>query len=156
MVSSVGEMQRNVLLHTTRKIGTASCEQFGNVYKNVQFLLLCFALDKYPHVFKESLTRLLLFLFSCKVLYDSFMTSCTVACQYPLSMRFFRQEYWTRLPFPSPGNLPDPGIKPASPVLQADSLPLSHLGSPGSQYSNIYNIEKFENSNGSKVRANKV
>ena len=40
------------------------------------------------------------------------------------------QEYWSELPFPSPGDLPDPGIEPASPVLQADSLPLSHLGNP--------------------------
>ena len=50
----------------------------------------------------------------------------TVAHQAPLSMGFFRQEYWSELPFPSPGNLPDPGIKPMSPVspaLQADSLP---------------------------------
>ena len=48
----------------------------------------------------------------------------------PGSMEFSRQEYWSRLPFPSPGNLPDPGIKPRSPALQADSL-LSHHRSPG-------------------------
>ena len=47
----------------------------------------------------------------------------TVASQAPLSMGFSRQEYWTSLPFPSPGDLPDPGIKPRSPALQADSLP---------------------------------
>ena len=51
-------------------------------------------------------------------------------CQVPLSMGFYRQEYWGGLPFPTPGDLPDPGIQPESPVLQADSLPLSHLGSP--------------------------
>ena len=45
-------------------------------------------------------------------------------------MGFPRQEYWSRLPFPSPGDIPDPGIEPVSPALQADSLPLSHLGSP--------------------------
>ena len=44
-------------------------------------------------------------------------------CQAPLSMRFSRQGYWSALPFPSPGDLPDPGIEPRSPVLQADSLP---------------------------------
>ena len=38
-------------------------------------------------------------------------------------MQFSRQEYWSGLPFPSPGDLPDPGIEPTSPVLQADSLP---------------------------------
>ena len=50
------------------------------------------------------------------------VTPWTVACQAPLSMGFSRQEYWSGLPFPSPGGLPDSGIKPQSPVLQADSL----------------------------------
>ena len=45
-------------------------------------------------------------------------TPWTVACQAPLSMGFSRQAYWSGLPFPSPGDLPDPGIKPRSPVLQ--------------------------------------
>ena len=48
--------------------------------------------------------------------------------QAPLSMGFPRKEYWSGWPFPSPGDLPNPGIKPTSPALQADSLPLSHLG----------------------------
>ena len=52
-----------------------------------------------------------------------FVTSWTVANQAPLSMEFFRQEYWSRLPFYSPGDLPNPGIEPWSPALQADSLP---------------------------------
>ena len=50
------------------------------------------------------------------------VTPWTVAHQAPLSMGFSRQEYWSGWPFPSPGNLPYPGIKPRSPVLQADSL----------------------------------
>ena len=50
------------------------------------------------------------------------MTLWTVACQAPLSMRFSRQEYWSDLPLPSPGDLPHPGIEPGSPVLQADAL----------------------------------
>ena len=50
-------------------------------------------------------------------------TPWTVACKAALSMGLSRQEYWSGLPFPSPGDLPDPGIKPRSPVLQADSLP---------------------------------
>ena len=48
-----------------------------------------------------------------------------IACQSPLSMGFFRQEYWSGLPYPSPGDLSDPGIEPASPVspaLQVDSF----------------------------------
>ena len=53
----------------------------------------------------------------------SFVTPWTVACRAPLSMGFFRQEYWSGLPFPAPGDLPNPGIKPRSPTLQADSLP---------------------------------
>ena len=52
-----------------------------------------------------------------------FATPWTVAYQAPLSMEFSRQEYWSGLPFPSPGDLPDPGIKPRSPALQADALP---------------------------------
>ena len=47
----------------------------------------------------------------------------TVVGQAPPSMGFSRQEYWSGLPFPSPEDLPDPGIKPRSPALQADSLP---------------------------------
>ena len=43
--------------------------------------------------------------------------------QAPLSIGFSRQEYWSGLPFPSPGDLPNPGIEPRSPALQADSLP---------------------------------
>ena len=55
----------------------------------------------------------------------------TVACQAPLSMEFSRQEYWIGLPFPIPGDLPNPRIKPMCLLhWQADSLPLSHVGSP--------------------------
>ena len=51
-----------------------------------------------------------------------FATPWTVAYQASLSMGFFRQEYWSGLPFPSPGDLPDPGIKPGSPALEADAI----------------------------------
>ena len=51
------------------------------------------------------------------------MTAWTLAHQAPLSMEFSMQEYWSVLPFPSPGDLPNPGIKLGSPSLQADSLP---------------------------------
>ena len=58
---------------------------------------------------------------------QSCMTLCnphglTVACQAPLFMEFSRLEYWSDLPFPSPGDLPNPGTEPGSPALQADSL----------------------------------
>ena len=52
-----------------------------------------------------------------------FATPWTVAYQAPLSLGFSRQECWSGLPFPSPGDLPNPGIEPGSPVLQADALP---------------------------------
>ena len=58
-----------------------------------------------------------------------FATPWTIGHQAPVSMGFSRREYWSGLPFPPPGNLPDPGFKPASfksPALQADSLPLSY------------------------------
>ena len=51
-----------------------------------------------------------------------FATPWTVAHQTPLSMGFSRQEYWSGLPFPSPGDLPNPGIQPGSPALQSDAL----------------------------------
>ena len=60
--------------------------------------------------------------FSRSVVSDSFVTPWTVARQAALSMRFPRQEYWSGLPLPSPGDLPDSGIKPMSPALQVDSL----------------------------------
>ena len=55
-----------------------------------------------------------------------FCNSMTVAHQVPLPMHFFRQEYWNELPFPSPGDRPDPGTELVSPDWQANSLPLSH------------------------------
>ena len=56
--------------------------------------------------------------------------------QAPLSMGFSRQDYCSGLPFPSPGDLPHPGIEPMSLACQMDSLPLSHLGSPAPTVSN--------------------
>ena len=59
-----------------------------------------------------------------------FVTPWTVAYQAPPSMGFSRQEYWSGLPFPSPGDLPDPGIEPRSPTLQADPLTSEPPGNP--------------------------
>ena len=64
---------------------------------------------------------------SCSVMSDSLWT---VAHQAPLSMGFSGQEYWSGLPFPSLEDLPDPGIKPRSHMLQADSLPFELQGRP--------------------------
>ena len=54
----------------------------------------------------------------------------TVAYQASLSMKFSRQEYWSGLPFPSPGDLPDPGIEPGSPASEADALTSEPPGKP--------------------------
>ena len=59
-----------------------------------------------------------------------FVTPWTVAYQAPLSIGFSRQECWSGLPFPSPGDLPDPGIEPGSPTLLADALPSEPPGKP--------------------------
>ena len=59
-------------------------------------------------------------------------TPWTIACQAPLSVGYSRQEYWSGLPFPSPGDLPNPGIEPRPPALQADSLPPELQGKPWS------------------------
>ena len=59
-----------------------------------------------------------------------FAVPWTVARQLPLSVEYCRHEYWSGLPFPSPGDLHDPGIKPGSPALQADSLLSEPEGKP--------------------------
>ena len=64
-----------------------------------------------------------------------FSTPWTVACQASLPMGFFRPEYWSGLPFPSPGDLPNSGIEPRSPELQAGSLPSEPPGKPLQVYS---------------------
>ena len=76
-----------------------------------------------------------LLLIVCRVLscIQLFVTPWTVTCQATLSMEFSRQVYSSGLPFPAPGDLPDPGIEPGSPMspaLQADSLPAEPLGKP--------------------------
>ena len=73
-----------------------------------------------------------LVLLSHSVVSDFFKTPWTVAHQAPLSMGFSRQEYWGGLLFPSPGDLPDPGIKPASPALQ-----VIHQGNPSIFYHQV-------------------
>ena len=59
-----------------------------------------------------------------------FVTLWTVASQAPLSMEFSRQEYWSEMPFPSSGNLPNPGMQLMSPTLQTNSLPSESPGKP--------------------------
>ena len=66
-----------------------------------------------------------------------FATPWTVAYQAPPSMGFSRKEYWSGLPFPSPGDLPDPEIEPRSPALQADSLPSEPPGKITAPFKNF-------------------
>ena len=68
------------------------------------------------------------------------MTPWTVAYQALPSMEFSMHKYWSGLPFPSPGDLPDPGIKPRSPTLQADVLPSELLGKPCVLWKSLINI----------------
>ena len=77
------------------------------------------AMPKNVHKRVKSLSRVWLF-----------ATPWTVDYQASLSMGFSRQEYWSGLPFPSPGDLPNPGIEPRSPTLQADALPSEPPGKP--------------------------
>ena len=92
-------------------------------------------------VFSNICFRNYLHVLCCAVLsrfsrFRLFSTPWTVAHQAPLSMGFSRQEYWSGLPCPPPGDLPDPGIEPVSsitPALQADSLLLSHQENTTSQ-----------------------
>ena len=80
---------------------------------------------------------------SCLVAQSYPTESCnlwTVAHQASPSMEFSRQEYWSGLPFPSPGDLSNPGIEPRSPALQADSLPAEPQEKPTTIMSLLINI----------------
>ena len=67
------------------------------------------------------------------------VTPWTVAYQAPPSTRFSRQEYWSGLPLPSPGDLPNPGIKPGSPAFQADALTSEPPGKPYKYFTIVKN-----------------
>ena len=69
-------------------------------------------------------------LFSRQVVSDTVETPLTVARQAPLSMAFSRQEYWSGLPFPTPGDLPGPGIEPVSPTLSGRFFTTEPPGKP--------------------------
>ena len=83
---------------------------------------------------------------SCFSRVQLFATLWTIAHQASLSMEFSRQEYWSRLPFPSPGDLPDLGIEPRSPALKADSLLSEPQGKPKVSLGRLYCPQVFSNS----------
>jgi len=80
-------------------------------------------------IWVRSICNISILLFGRSVVFNS-LTPWTVAHQASQSMEFSRQKYWSGLPFPTPGDLSDPGIELVSPSWQADSLSLSHLGRP--------------------------
>ena len=87
-------------------------EQVSTFFPRMSILYVCFSIK-----WVKLLSRVPLF-----------RTPWTIAYQAPPSMGFSRQGYWSGLPFPTPGYLPDPGMEPRSPALQADTLPSEPLG----------------------------
>ena len=91
-----------------------------------------------------------------KLMYNSSAAPWTVTWQAPLFLGFPRQEYWSGLPFPSSGDLPDPGMEPTSPALAGGFLPLSHLGSlSGVEDIYIYIYKTQNNGNNTDYNADK-
>ena len=103
---------------------SASCSQSSSILQGV---------SAHPFLFNGQITFhcMGLLMLSCQVTSYSLRPCGLQLHKVPLSVGFPRQEYCTRLPFPSPGDPPDPGIEPASSALQADSLLLSCQGKPG-------------------------
>ena len=99
--------------------------------QNLEYLTV--DLEQSTNIKHQSLSRVWLF-----------VTPWTVAHQVSLSMEFSRQECWGGLPFPSPGNLPSPGIEPKSPALQADSLPPEPPGEPNIVMDEIKIMQKVK------------
>ena len=96
--------------------------RFGK-HKEHRFLMQIISTDGLPiwlYQFTKELFHSLK-VFNLSVVSHS-LTPWTIACQAPLSMEFSRQEHWSGLPFPSPGDIPNPGIESTSATLQADSL----------------------------------
>ena len=99
--------------------------------QNLEYLTV--DLEQSTNIKRQSLSRVRLF-----------VTPWTVAHQVFLSMEFSRQECWGGLLFPSPGNLPSPGIEPRSPALQADSLPPEPPGKPNIVMGEIKIMQKVK------------
>ena len=101
---------------------------FESLYMFIKWMLEKCRNRKEHYIIFKALTNM-----GCSVVSNSFATPWTVARQAPLSMGFCRQEHWSVLPFPSPGDLPDPGIEHSDPCLlhwQEDSLWLSSREAP--------------------------
>ena len=90
--------------------------------KKSQTQLKQLSMDACSYMF-GNIWSMIFLVFSHSVVSDSLRPPWTVACQAPLSIGFFSQEYWSRVPFPIPEHLSNPGIEPASPAWQVASLP---------------------------------
>ena len=116
---------------------------FGMVIcQSISFSILFMSLCMSPNLYNSRLSMKQDCIQSESEVTQSRLTLCdpwTVVGQAPLSMGFSRQEYWSGLPFPSPRNLPDPGIEPESPELHADSVPSEPPGKHRQQciYANV-------------------
>ena len=109
------EVYFSVLLRKTRQKQSRACMAALKCHHESNVLSVFFAMKV------KSLSHVWLF-----------VTPWTIAPQSPPSMGLSRQEYWSGLPFPSPGDLPNPGVELGSPALQADSLPSEPPGNPSS------------------------
>ena len=98
--------------------------------KIVNCVSLALYFDQPPHIHMHRCKWMLFLLFSCLVMFNCFATPWTVAHQARLPIGFPRQEYWSELPFPSPGDLPDPELEPTSPALAGGFLTTKPPGKP--------------------------
>ena len=103
--------------------------EYRNCNSGICYVMLCKAVFSCVMLLYAMLCYVTLVAQLCPALCDP-MNIWLVAHQAPLSIGFSRQEYWIRLPFPSPGDLPNPGTELRSPALQADSLPSEPPGKP--------------------------
>ena len=104
-------------------------KSFLNIWKFTVHILLKPGLENFEHYLSKVMLKILVKVKSLSRV-QLFATLWTVVYQAPLSMGFSRQEHWSGLPFPSPADLPDPGIEPRSPELQADALTSEPPGKP--------------------------
>ena len=120
--------------HLCMKYSLGICnflEEISSLSHSIVFLYFFALIAEEGFLDPRGLLYLLLYrclcVFSCAQL---LMTPWSVACQAPMPMEFSMQEYWSGLPFPSPGDLPNPGIEPRSPALQAGALTSEPPGKP--------------------------
>ena len=127
--------------HTNPSVGGSGSHSFQEEYYvgtssdfKLPIVFSCLFIINYCQTIDFSLLQVTCFTFCVCVLvtqlWVAWATPQTVACKAPLCMEFSRQEYWSGQPFPSPGDLPNPGIEPKSPAVQVDSFSSEPPGKP--------------------------